>query len=232
MLDRIIVNADDFGHSSVRNEAIVACFERRLISQTTLMVNMPGCAEAVGLAKERGFSDKVGLHLNFTEGFPLTDGIRKFRRFCASDGSFVRNHPFVAMPYRGEERAAVKAEVLAQLRRYKSFGFSLMHCDGHHHIQAHWPMAELLFPLLKEEGFRTFRNCYPFPRYDTNNRVLRLSRLTPGHELIRLLKGRGLRYVKGFLDYAHFHKFAEKMPPSVVGELMVHPRLTAGGGGI
>lgn len=231
MLNRIIVNADDFGHSSVQNEAIATCFERKWISETTLIVNMSSCEEAVELARERGFADKVGLHLNFTEGYPLTDGIRRLRSFCAPDGSFVRNHPFVGFPYRREVRAAVKAEALAQLRRYKSFGFSLMHCDGHHHIQARWPMAELLFPLLKAEGFRTFRNCYPFPRYDTNRRILRLSRLTLGYELIRLIKGRPLGYVKGFLDYPHFQKFAERMPPSVIGELMVHPRPTGGGGG-
>ena len=224
MLTKLIINADDFGYSTPRNKAIVECFEKRYITQTTLMVNMPGCDEAVEWARQNGFANKVGLHLNFTEGFPLTERIKKFPRLCASDGSFVRNHPFVAMPYLGAERAAVKAEILAQVRKYKSFGLPLMHCDGHHHIQSRWPMADVLFPILKSEGFKSFRNVYPFPRYDTNNRLLRFSRYTVGNEFLRLLKGRHLKYADVFMDWDICRKWIGVLPERLTAELMVHPR--------
>lgn len=187
------------------------------------MVNMPDCESAVEMSRSNGFSDRVGLHLNFTEGFPLSDEIKRFRRFCNSDGSFVLRHPFVGLPYVGAERAAVKAEILAQVRKYKSFNLPLMHCDGHHHIQSRWPMAEVLFPILKDEGFKSFRNCYPFPRYDTNNKVLRLSRYTIGHELLRLLKCRSLKYADVFMDWDICSKWAKRLPERLTAELMVHP---------
>lgn len=230
MLTKLIINADDFGHSTPRNRAIFECFEKCYITQTTLMVNMPGCDEAVKWAHQNGFANKVGLHLNFTEGFPLTEEIKKFPRLCASDGSFVRTHPFVAMPYLGAERAAVKAEILAQVRKYISYGLPLMHCDGHHHIQSRWPMAEVLFPILKSEGFKSFRNVYPLPRYDTNNRILRFSRYTIGNELLRLLKGCHLKYADVFMDWDICRKWIALLPESLTAELMVHPRYGENGG--
>jgi len=224
MLCRITINADDFGHSAPRSKAIAECFANGLINRTTLMVNMPDCESAVELSKVNGFSDRVGLHLNFTEGFPLTTGIRRFRRFCNPDGSFVLRHPFVGFPYIGEERAAVKKEILAQVRKYKSFDLPLMHCDGHHHIQSRWPIAEVLFPILKAEGFRSFRNCYPFPRYDTNNKLFRFSRYTIGLELLRLLKGRGLSYADVFMDWNICSKWIKVLPKGLAIEVMVHPK--------
>jgi predicted glycoside hydrolase/deacetylase ChbG (UPF0249 family) len=38
---RIIVNADDFGMGPETKRAIVAAFDKSLISSTTLMANMP-----------------------------------------------------------------------------------------------------------------------------------------------------------------------------------------------
>ena len=224
MLRSITINADDFGHSAPRTKAIVDCCEKGLINRTTLMVNMPDCESAVEESRSNGFSDRVGLHLNFTEGFPLTDEIKRFRRFCNPDGSFVMRHPFVGLPYVGAERAAVKTEILAQVRKYKSFDLPLMHCDGHHHIQSRWPMAEVLFPILKAEGFKSFRNCYPFPRYDTNNKVFRLSRYTIGHELLRLLKCRSLKYADVFMDWEICSKWISRLPEHLTVELMVHPK--------
>ena len=229
MLRNIIINADDFGLSASRTKAIVECFERRLINRTTLMVNMPDCESAVEASLKNGFSDRVGLHLNFTEGFPLTDEIKRFRRFCNSDGSFVLRYPFVGLPYVGAERAAVKAEILAQVRKYKSFNLTLMHCDGHHHIQARWPMAEVLFPILKAEGFKSFRNCYPFPKRDTNSKLFCFSRYTIGHEFLRLLKGCGLEYADVFMDWKTCKEWIRRLPEHLTLELMVHPKYDQNG---
>ena len=73
----IVRNADDFGKSTEINNAILTCFKDGLIDRTTIMVNMPGADEAAELAREEGFFDKVGLHLNLTEGEPLTDEIKQ-----------------------------------------------------------------------------------------------------------------------------------------------------------
>ena len=53
------------------------------------MVNMPYADEAVARAKNAGYGDKVGLHLNLTEGEPLTDSIKKYKSICDEFGSFT-----------------------------------------------------------------------------------------------------------------------------------------------
>ena len=83
MADRgIIVNADDFGRDEESTRAILECFRRGYINQTTLMVNMPCAEKAVVLAREAGFADKIGLHLNLTQGMPLTESIKRFSEMC------------------------------------------------------------------------------------------------------------------------------------------------------
>src|SRR5574344_1268555 len=87
-MKKIIINADDFGYSHSVNEAIVECFKRRYITQTTIMTNMPFYDEAITYAKENNLMDKIGLHINLDEGFPLTDDIKRNRKFCNSNGEY------------------------------------------------------------------------------------------------------------------------------------------------
>ena len=68
----LIVNADDFGLNEIENRAIAEAFEKGLIDRTTLLVNMPFAEDAMRLASEKGFADRVGLHVNLTSGRPLT----------------------------------------------------------------------------------------------------------------------------------------------------------------
>lgn len=56
----VIANADDFGKSHEVNLGILDGFKRGMLQCTTLMVNMPFADEAVQIAQENGFFDKVG----------------------------------------------------------------------------------------------------------------------------------------------------------------------------
>src|SRR4051812_15888282 len=84
----MIINADDFGMTRGTTAAIAQSFGRGLSSSTTLMPNQSATQEAVELAHERGFVQHVGLHLVLNAGCPLTDAIRRCRRFCDADGNF------------------------------------------------------------------------------------------------------------------------------------------------
>lgn len=67
----LVVNGDDFGMDEGVNRAITQAFEEGRIDRTTLMANMPGAQDAMKIAKERGFIDRVGIHINLTSGVPL-----------------------------------------------------------------------------------------------------------------------------------------------------------------
>ena len=157
---RVIINGDDFGISREVNKAIAECFEKRILTSTTLMVNMPFADEAVELAKEQGFYESVGIHFNLTGGTPLTDNIRNMKRFCRKDGTFnayFQKHTASRLSLTKEELACVAEEAEAQIRKYISYGLPARHLDSHHHVHTNLPVWKVLVPLLHKYDFRSVR---------------------------------------------------------------------------
>jgi predicted glycoside hydrolase/deacetylase ChbG (UPF0249 family) len=157
---KIIINADDFGMNSEINAGISEAFERGLISSTTLIVNMPGFAQACELAKRFQLLGKIGIHLNLTEGAPLTADIRSMTRFCGPEGRF---RPRRATPYLlPRERAAVENEFNAQVRACMDRGIRPTHIDSHHHIHTEWAIGAAVIAVARRNGIhaiRLTRNC-------------------------------------------------------------------------
>jgi len=69
---KIFINADDFGLDYLTNARISYCLLNKLISSTTLIVNMPGFNDAVKRIHKHNLSGKIGIHFNLTEGRPLS----------------------------------------------------------------------------------------------------------------------------------------------------------------
>jgi predicted glycoside hydrolase/deacetylase ChbG (UPF0249 family) len=67
---RLIVNADDLGYSAERDEGILACFRCGVVTSASLLVNGASAGSALRLADAVGLP--VGLHLNLTEGTPVS----------------------------------------------------------------------------------------------------------------------------------------------------------------
>lgn len=74
-MNNLIINADDLGLSESVNDAIVYCLKNEYIDRATLMVNMPGTQDAINKIISNSLQDKIGLHINLTEGRPLTTKI-------------------------------------------------------------------------------------------------------------------------------------------------------------
>ncbi|GAK82841.1 cellobiose phosphotransferase system YdjC-like protein [Vibrio ponticus] len=131
---KVIFNADDFGLTEGVNNGIAAAFRQGVVRSTTLMVNMPGEAHAVQLAASMP-ELKVGLHLRFTAGKPLTNhpSLMDERGLFPSIPGFWQKQDF--------DSDAVYQEVLAQVEHYLSLGLKLSHIDGHHHAHTH-PQVE------------------------------------------------------------------------------------------
>ncbi|MGE5527738.1 MAG: carbohydrate deacetylase [Patescibacteria group bacterium] len=138
----LIVNADDFGLTAGVNRGIVYAHTNGIVTSTTLMVNMPGFADAVALAgRTPGLA--VGLHLNLTYGRPVLPPWR-VPSLVDSEGAFVRDPRYVIDRGRVEE---IEAEFAAQAERFTATGLALSHLDSHHHLHAEVkflaPMARL-----------------------------------------------------------------------------------------
>ena len=162
----LIRNADDFGKSEEVNRAILTCFQKGYIDRTTLMANMPFAAQAVEIAKKEGFSDRVGIHLNLTEGMPLTEPIRSNPLLCDANGRFhaaFRQTTKYRLYMDQLSKEQIYTELDAQLAQYANWGLTLFHVDSHHHVHTDYPIFSVLKKLAKKYRFssvRLSRNLY------------------------------------------------------------------------
>lgn len=154
------INADDFGIDENRTKAILEGFKLGVVTHTTAMANMPYFDEAMKFAKQDGISDKVGLHLNLTEGPAMTDPIKDCPFFCDKEGNFkvdfhlsMKNRIMLPHKY----YPILKEEIEAQMRKFRETGSTNTHLDSHHHVHTDFTVAKVAFPLAKKYGFKTIR---------------------------------------------------------------------------
>ena len=224
---RLIVNADDFGLNERVTSAILECFQKGWINQTTLLVNSPYAEESVKRAREEGVSDRIGLHLNFTEGIPLTEPIKYFREVCDAEGRFYRNQTGIRGfgPFKSKVfREAIRLETRAQVERYCDYRLPLMHCDGHHHVHNRSQFMYDVLPILKAKGFKSVRN-----RYSIRSRFpIRGMRWVFQRWLFcRMARKNGLTTTDGFGAWEGESLQYLRAYPSY--EIMVHPNYDADG---
>lgn len=216
---RIIVNADDFGMSSQINHAIVEAFQKNLISSTTMMANMPAFDEACALAHRYELMDRIGVHLNLTEGQPLTRTITRCSRFCDEQGNLRRRRTTFRL--RPAEEAAIKEELDAQVKKCLMRGIRVTHLDSHHHVHTEWAIGRVVIEVAKQNGIpaiRLTRNYGPG--------------ITVSHRLYKYAYNSRLA-LNGLAKTRYFVYFADA--PSIIGEansdieIMVHTRRAANG---
>lgn len=157
---KLVINADDYGKNEICSRAILEFLENKLITNTTLIVNMPYSKEAMNLAREKRLDGYIGFHLNLTQGMPLTESIKRFSVFCGEDGLFNANfhrslRTRLWLPR--EARQALREEINAQIDKYLELGGKEMHLDSHHHSHSDFSIAHILYPIAKQKGFRTCR---------------------------------------------------------------------------
>ena len=152
---KIIINGDDFGMTGSCSEAIAMAFDLGLITDTTMVANGGYFDEAVGLARAKGFFDKIGVHLNITEGEPLTDGIKAFPDFV-TDGRFNKSYDGSRALSDGEAEA-VYTELTAQVVRVKDAGIAITHADSHHYVHNMAEIMPVVTRVCREQGIDKLR---------------------------------------------------------------------------
>lgn len=151
----VFIVADDLGLSAEVNLGTAAAFEAGMLAGASLMVNTAAADDACVLARQRGFHDRLGLHINLAEGRPLTAPIAEHEKFCR-DGTFVwPRQPCWSLTKR--EQQAVEFECEAQYRRCRDMGIQPVRIDSHCHVHKHWPVSTILFRLALEWGVHAVR---------------------------------------------------------------------------
>ena len=219
----ITVNADDFGKNDSVNEAICLAFEKGLINRTTLMTNMPAAEAAMVLASQKGFTDRVGIHVNLTSGKPLTEAIAKDPLMCSADGAFtgdfarsLKTRFFLPQ----KTRINVERELRAQFEKYKELGGVLWHIDSHHHVHTDpsiWFIQKRVMKDYPVTSVRLGRNMYV-----GGNPLMHLYKLLLNSSIRRFCK-EDAKYFGSAADYESFDPAKKHLQSNAGVEIMVHP---------
>lgn len=166
---RLVLHADDFGMNAFVNAGILRAFSHGVLTSTSVLTNAPGCASALLGWKElqsrviradlpshearRRLVDSLtpfdlGVHLNLTQGRPLT-GKRYPAPLLDTDGLFpgvFRLARRLATSGR-QFRQAIEEELCAQVEVLLTAGISPTHLNAHQYIDI-LPIVAGIIPRL------------------------------------------------------------------------------------
>ena len=237
---RLVVNADDFGRSTSINQAVIRAHREGILTSASLMVNEPGAAEAVELARENPKLG-VGLHLTLLCGHSALQPDR-IPGLVNAQGEFGNNPVTAGFRYSVQRglREQLRQEILAQFQMFHATNLPLDHVNGHLHFHLHPTVFTILMQEAPRLGVRHLRL--------TRDPFWLNARLVPGQWLYRIahavifswLSGRarsmlcqrGIRHTEtvfGLLqnarmDEAYVAGLLSHLPPGD-SELYSHPSL-------
>lgn len=217
-MNNIIINADDFGLSPNVNAAIIELLRTNRIQRTTMMVNMQYTKDAYLMIKKYDLLDKVGLHINLTDGNPLSEKIKNTR--FVQNGKL--NHSEVESGTRlyvcKHEADAIREEVQAQFEKFKElFGHYPKHVDSHRHIHNYIPFLLIIMNISKRCGVESMR--IPINLYDRKNAGI--CKKSYKYFVIKLINNcfKSTDYMGAYLEYKNYFNDTENK----MVEIMVHP---------
>lgn len=215
-MSNLIINADDFGISKAVNYAIMAAMDSNICTDTTLLVNFDESENAANLAIAMNRVDRVGIHLNLTEGLPLSTKIRNEPRFCSQEGLFHTNKNKRIVHLSASEKVAVCEELRAQIALCRKFGISISHADSHNHIHEEPGLALLIMDLLKVEQVPYLRPANNIGETSLVNKLYRSAyNLVLGHK--------GLALSDYFGSVTNLNDYTKRIEKKSIVELMIHP---------
>lgn len=156
-MKNLYINADDFGLNSSVNKAIIQSFNNNCINSTTIMANMPGFEEAVKLAHTNDIIDRIGVHLNLTEGLPLTSNILKTNLLLSNSNLNLKHFKLNLFLLSKKEKELIFKEFSAQIEKVRKVGIQITHVDTHHHLEEVWPIAQIILKLIKVYNIPSMR---------------------------------------------------------------------------
>ncbi|MBC8002699.1 MAG: hopanoid biosynthesis-associated protein HpnK [Opitutaceae bacterium] len=154
---RLIVNADDMGRSSSINQAILQAHRDGILTSASLMVNEPGCDEAVAIARSAPTLG-VGLHLTLADGRSALPA-SQIPGLVDHQDQFSKNPALAGLRYFFQPwlRPQLEAEIIEQFDRFQRTGLPLDHVNGHLNIHLHPIVLGIVLRQTKTRNVRHIR---------------------------------------------------------------------------
>jgi len=237
MSKQLIVNADDYGRTEGVTRGIIQAHHEGIVTSTTVMMNMPKVGDALGLADD--YPDLgMGVHLVFTAWRPLLPPV-EVPSLVDEDGYF---HSQEATSSRPEQidTDELKAELRAQIERFRASGREPDHLDCHHFVHLYPSFFAVYVELAEEYGLPVRLPFPPEEEFDEAAASVAIAHGLPPDLLreiarhdIGLVQAKGIphpdRFVRSFygeeaLTLETLLGILEGLPEGI-SELMTHPGL-------
>lgn len=141
------LHADDLGLNKEVNQAALEFLRAGRLASVSVLANWPQVGEAAQILRQFP-TVEVFLHFNLVEGKSL----------AAPAKSFDNRVLFAKLLLRLVDPAEVKRELLAQLERLSDLGLKVSGIDGHQHMHALSPIAEVVTEVAREKGIKHVRS--------------------------------------------------------------------------
>ena len=241
---QLIVNADDFGLTEQVSRGILDAHREGIVTSATLMANGGAFDAAVSMSR-RAPRLGIGVHLNLTEGEPVSPVLRipslvdRSGRLHSTPGRLLQ-----ALVRRQVSLADVETELRAQINKVFRAGISPTHLDGHKHVHILPGVSEIVIRLAQEFSIPSVRcpqeEAPAFAsllRAGRNSGVAAAKQYVVGRAVSRFARGFKLKLAEaGLLFPAHFHGLTQTGfldarsiqsilddLPEGISELMCHP---------
>ncbi|HPS55295.1 MAG TPA: ChbG/HpnK family deacetylase [Sedimentisphaerales bacterium] len=241
MSRKFIINADDFGLCEGVNRAVFKAHTEGVLTSATIMTNTAGSDDAVKLSKSMP-SLGVGIHLNLTEGIPITKN-NQIKKLTGSSGEFALSPGklFFLSMLNPKIKETIKSELEAQIQWLVERDIKPTHIDSHKHIHTIPAIFKIVIELAEKYDISAirlpiehskFQRGY-WPKSSKKGKV----RSKIISSLAKFNKLQNSKYFKtdAFLGIAHtgqinlalFRAVSLRSSISVI-EIMTHPGFTEG----
>jgi len=143
----LLVTCDDCGLSEGINQAVHDLYVKHHVTVASVMTNFPAAQHAFELFQPlRGL--EIGVHLNLSDGFPLTE-LPTSSELIRSDGHFRDRLLLYAQSFFPSStlRASIRNELIAQIEVCRRAGFEPAHLTTHTHFHVIPALREIVFEL-------------------------------------------------------------------------------------
>ena len=240
-MNRIIINADDFGIHTDVNHAVTEACRHGVLTSTSLLASGPAFDEAVQLARqcpELG----IGIHLCLVGSLPPVLSPQEVPSLTGADGLFPESYAaFIKKSCTGQiDYGQVYRELDAQMEKIMSLGLHITHVDSHQHLHVLPPVWAIVQALMKKYELHRLR----IPRELCSFKVMTANPVrVMGRDGLTCLARRAMKDVRrlnftttdyfwGMVDGGHMTKtnlaYIIKKIPFGIHEIMVHPGISTG----
>lgn len=235
-MNRVIINADDFGIHTEVNQAVIEACGQGVLTSTSLLANGPAFDQAVDLARKCPKLG-IGIHLSLVGSLPTVLSAKEVPTLVQSDGLLPESYTeVIKRACQGKlDYGQVYRELDAQMEKIMATGLPIDHLDSHQHLHVLPQIWSIVQSLMMKYGIHRLR----IPREAYSYKVLSANPVRiAGRDGLTYLSRKAMTSVRrlhftttdffwGMVDGGHMtesnlHYLIDRLPFGT-HEIMMHP---------